>query len=108
MYFYTSIAFIVLIFSIASVSYQAEQISKLLKGNLTKNGIDFMRSCEIKKKLGYRINGESLVNYQFYVKGGRWLYKAPDGKSGTLQELIKERGLQGNTKPFKAQFGRFY
>ena len=108
MYFYTSIAFVVLFLSIASLCYQAEQSSKLLKESLTKNGIDFIRSCEIKKKLGYRINGESLVNYQFYVKGGRWLYRANDGKSGTLQELIKERGLQGNTKPFKAQFGSFY
>ena len=108
MYFYTSIAFVVLLFSIASLFYQAEQISKLLKENFTKNGIDVMQSEAIKKQLGYRIYGQHLVNYQFCVKRGRWLYRANDGKSSTLQELIQERGLQGNTKPFKAQFGSFY
>jgi len=108
MYFYISIAFVVFLCSIASFFYQTERSSKLVKESLTKNGIDFMRSEAIKKKLGYRINGESLVNYQLYVKCGRWLYRANDGKSGALQDLIQERGLQGNTKPFKAQFGSFY
>ena len=108
MYFHASIAVVVSLCSIAILFYRAEQSSKRLKENLTKNGINFMRSERLKQKLGYRINGESLVNYQFYVKGGRWFYRANNGKSGTLQELIQERGLQGNTKPFKAQFGSFY